>query len=114
MSVHNRFLSRAAMLGAAVLLRLAAAGARRSRTAFRSPPAAPAASTTRSAAGMAQVLSKYIPGLSATAEVTGGSVDNLKLIGAGKSEVGFSMVDAAWDAYKGNDKFKDTPVAPGR
>ncbi len=61
--------------------------------------------------GMAQVLSKYIPGLSATAEVTGGSVDNLKLIGAGKSEVGFSMVDASWDAYKGNDKFKDAPVA---
>ena len=45
--------------------------------------------------GMANVLSKYIPGLQATAEVTGGSVDNLKLIGAGKSEVGFSMVDAA-------------------
>jgi TRAP-type uncharacterized transport system substrate-binding protein len=28
--------------------------------------------------------------------VTGGSVDNPKLIGAGKSEVGFAMVDAAW------------------
>ncbi len=60
--------------------------------------------------GMAAVLSKYIPGLSATAEVTGGSVDNLKLIGAGKSEVGFSMVDAAWDAAQGNDKFKDSKV----
>ncbi len=38
--------------------------------------------------GMANILSKYVPGLSATAEVTGGSVDNLKLINAGKSEVG--------------------------
>ncbi len=44
--------------------------------------------------GMANILSKYVPGMQATAEVTGGSVDNLKLIGAGKSEVGFSMVDA--------------------
>ena len=44
--------------------------------------------------GMANILSKYVPGLQATAEVTGGSVDNLKLINAGKSEVGFSMVDA--------------------
>ena len=47
--------------------------------------------------GMANILSKYVPGLTATAEVTGGSVDNLKLISAGKSEVGFSMVDAGWD-----------------
>ena len=60
--------------------------------------------------GMANVLSKYIPGLQATAEVTGGSVDNLKLIGAGKSEVGFSMVDAAWEAAQGQDKFKDAKV----
>jgi len=60
--------------------------------------------------GMANILSKYVPGLQATAEVTGGSVDNLKLIGAGKSEVGFSMVDAAWEAAQGQDKFKDAKV----
>jgi TRAP transporter TAXI family solute receptor len=42
----------------------------------------------------------------ATAEVTGGSVDNLKLIGAGKSELGFTMADAALDALNGEDKFK--------
>jgi TRAP transporter TAXI family solute receptor len=60
--------------------------------------------------GMANILSKYLPGMQATAEVTGGSVDNLKLIGAGKSEVGFSMVDAAWDGYKGQDKFKGNKV----
>src|ERR1035437_11197218 len=40
--------------------------------------------------GMANVLSKAIPGLQATAEVTGGSVDNLKLINSGGSEVAFS------------------------
>src|SRR5438093_2740638 len=60
--------------------------------------------------GMANILSKYVPGLQATAEVTGGSVDNLKLLGAGKAEVGFSMVDAAWDAAHGTDKFKDGKV----
>src|SRR5438093_161265 len=61
--------------------------------------------------GMANILSKSVPGLSATAEVTGGSVDNLKLLGAGKSEVGFSMVDAAWDAAHGTDKFKEGKVS---
>ena len=62
--------------------------------------------------GMANILSKYIPGLSATAEVTGGSVDNLKLLNAGKSEVAFTMVDAAWDAKQGVDKFKDSKFEP--
>ena len=60
--------------------------------------------------GMANILSKYVPGLQATAEVTGGSVDNLKLLGAGKSEVGFTMADSGWDALQGLDKFKDAKV----
>src|ERR1700739_2692871 len=54
--------------------------------------------------GMANVLSKYVPGLTATAEVTGGSVDNLKLIGTGKPYIAMSMADAGLDAYKGEDK----------
>jgi TRAP transporter TAXI family solute receptor len=60
--------------------------------------------------GMAAVLSKYVPGMQATAEVTGGSVDNLKLIGSGKPYVGFTMTDAAQDAFKGEDKFKGNKV----
>jgi hypothetical protein len=60
--------------------------------------------------GLAAVLSKHVPGMSATAEVTGGSVDNLKLIGTGKPYVGFSMSDAALDAFEGEDKFKGNKV----
>ncbi len=60
--------------------------------------------------GMANVLSKHLPGVQATARVTGGSVDNLKLVGSGQSEVAFTMVDAARDALKGEDKFKGNPV----
>lgn len=60
--------------------------------------------------GLAAVLSKYVPGMQATAEVTGGSVDNLKLIASGKPYVGFSMSDAAQDAFKGEDKFKGQKV----
>src|ERR1700740_2652826 len=59
---------------------------------------------------VANVLSKNLPNVQATAEVTGGSVDNLKLIGAGKSELGFTMADAALDALKGEDKFKSGKV----
>jgi len=48
--------------------------------------------------------------LQATAEVTGGSVDNLKLIDSKQSEVALVMVDAALDALKGEDKFKGNKV----
>ena len=60
--------------------------------------------------GLAAVLSKYVPGVDATAEVTAGSVANLQLIGGGKSDIGFTMADVAWDAYNGFDKFKDKKV----
>ena len=61
--------------------------------------------------GIANVLTKYVPNMQATAEVTGASVDNMKLVGAGKAEVGFTMADTAWDAYQGQDKFKDNKQA---
>lgn len=59
---------------------------------------------------IANVLSKSLPNMQATAEVTGGSVDNLKLIASGQSEMGFTMADAALDALQGQDKFKSGKV----
>src|SRR3954463_7496951 len=59
----------------------------------------------------ANVLSKALPNVTATAEVTGGSIDNLKLIGAGQSEMAFTMADATLDAMQGNEKFKNNKVA---
>lgn len=55
--------------------------------------------------GLANVLTKTLKNVQATAEVTGGSVDNLKALGAGQADVGFSMVDAGWDAMRGQGKF---------
>jgi uncharacterized protein len=60
--------------------------------------------------GMAAMLSKHVPGIQATAEVTGGSVANLQLIGTGKPYLAMTMVDAGLDAYKGQDKFTGKPV----
>src|SRR6202163_916640 len=62
--------------------------------------------------GLANMLSKHLPGgTQFTAEVTGGSIDNLKLIGSAQSEIGFSMADAALDALNGEDKFKGNKVS---
>jgi TRAP transporter TAXI family solute receptor len=60
--------------------------------------------------GMANVLSKHVPGMAATAEVTGGSVDNLKLIATGKPYIALAMADASQDALQGEGKFKGTKV----
>ncbi len=60
--------------------------------------------------GMANVFSKFIPGMQATAEVTGGSVDNMRLIGTGKSYIALTQADAAKDALNGEGKFKGTKI----
>ena len=57
--------------------------------------------------GMANILSKYIPYLEATAEVTTASVDNCLLVGMGKADLAFIMADVGWDAYQGKGKFKE-------
>jgi len=57
--------------------------------------------------GMANILSKYIPYLEATAEVTTASVDNCRLVAAGKADLAFIMADTGLDAYMGREKFKE-------
>ena len=60
--------------------------------------------------GLAALLSKHVPGVQATAEVTGGSVANMQLIGTGKPYIAFTQADAANDALKGEDKFAGKPI----
>jgi TRAP transporter TAXI family solute receptor len=55
--------------------------------------------------GFGNIIGKELPGVVATAQVTGGSVANLQLIGSGKADLCFTQVDAAWDAVNGLDKF---------
>src|SRR4030042_787202 len=57
--------------------------------------------------GMANVISKYIPYTEATAEVTTASVDNCRLVGAGKAELALIMADTGWDAYQAKSQFKE-------
>ncbi|HET9594171.1 MAG TPA: TAXI family TRAP transporter solute-binding subunit, partial [Anaeromyxobacteraceae bacterium] len=57
--------------------------------------------------GLASVLSKALPGVEATAEVTSASVDNVKLVGAGKADIAFALADTAADGFNGVGKFKE-------
>jgi TRAP transporter TAXI family solute receptor len=56
--------------------------------------------------GMANVISKYLPNVEATAEVTAGSVDNCKLVQGGKADLAIIMADIGYDALKGAGRFK--------
>jgi len=60
--------------------------------------------------GMANVLTKFVPTLNATAEATAGSIANLQFLLTKKADVAFSMADASYDAWKGEQKFKGRPV----
>lgn len=60
--------------------------------------------------GLADVLTKHVPNLNATAGTTDGSMANLLLINQGKADIALSMADASWDAYKGQQKFQGKPV----
>ena len=61
--------------------------------------------------GLAALMSKYLPGVEATAEVTTASVDNMKLLHANKVAVAFTLPDSAWDAYQGHLKGLNEKVA---
>ena len=64
--------------------------------------------------GIAKVLSEHLPNTEVTAEVTAASVDNLKFIKQGTSDLAFTMADIAADAEAGRDVFKETGAVPAR
>jgi len=56
--------------------------------------------------GVAEIWSKYVPGVKAVAEVTGASVENVKLAHKGETVVGEVMGDVAVAGFQGTSKFK--------
>jgi TRAP transporter TAXI family solute receptor len=60
--------------------------------------------------GLADLLTKHVPSLNATAGTTAGSIANLQLMQTKKADIAFTMADASWDAYKGQQKFQSGAV----
>ena len=56
--------------------------------------------------GVAEIWSKYVPGIQAVAEVTGASVENVKLADKGETVFGEVMGDVAMAGFQGEGKFK--------
>ncbi|MGV9307550.1 TAXI family TRAP transporter solute-binding subunit [Nonomuraea sp. NPDC004354] len=55
--------------------------------------------------GLADLITKNLPGYEATAEATGASVENIQRVARGDSDLGFTLADSAADAVQGKGAF---------
>ena len=64
--------------------------------------------------GVAKVISDHLDGVEATAEVTAGTVDNLKFIANLEADLAFALADSLDDAAAGRGVFADFGAVPAR
>ena len=64
--------------------------------------------------GIAKIISENLPGVEATAEATAASVDNLKFLRDGRSDIAFSMADTVEEAAQAQGPFKSFGAVPSR
>ncbi len=58
-------------------------------------------------AGMADILTRKLPGVTANAEVTGASIENVRRVSAGEMTIGFSSASTLFAGQNGQDPFGD-------
>ena len=56
--------------------------------------------------GLAEVINTHVDGYSATAEVTGASVENMGLIATGDADLALALADTVVQAYTGTGRFE--------
>ena len=59
--------------------------------------------------GLAEIFTRYVKGVKAVAEVTGASVENVKLANRGETVIAEAMNDVVFQGYNGIGKFKGKP-----
>lgn len=64
--------------------------------------------------GFAEMISSHIEGASATAEVTGASVENMGLIMRGDADLALVLADTAYQAYTGTGDFESRQIEDAR
>ncbi|MCA8881546.1 MAG: TAXI family TRAP transporter solute-binding subunit [Rhodobacteraceae bacterium] len=61
--------------------------------------------------GLAEVINNNVDGYSATAEVTGASVENMGLIATGDADLALALADTVEQAYSGTGRFEGQQLA---
>jgi TRAP transporter TAXI family solute receptor len=59
---------------------------------------------------LARLISRVVPGVEATAEVTSASIDNLKFLRDGKADIAFTLADTLKDASEGKGAFEGRAI----
>ncbi|NPV70022.1 MAG: TAXI family TRAP transporter solute-binding subunit [Firmicutes bacterium] len=57
--------------------------------------------------GIAEIVSKNVKGVTMTAEVTGGAVENCRLVGKKETDIGITNANLAYFASRGEDTYKE-------
>jgi len=57
--------------------------------------------------GLAELIGKYIDGYTASAEVTGASVENMGLVARGDSDLALALADTVFAAFNGTGRFEE-------
>ena len=57
--------------------------------------------------GIAEIVSKNVKGVTMTAEVTGGAVENCRLVGKKETDLGITNANLAYFASRGEDAYKE-------
>ncbi len=61
--------------------------------------------------GLAEVINRHVDGASASAEVTGASVENVALIARGDSDIALALADTVYQAFHGEGAFEGRQVS---
>ena len=64
--------------------------------------------------GLASVISRHVPNVEATAELTSASVDNLKFLRMGRADLALVVGTALYEAYAGTESFRELGRVPVR
>lgn len=97
---------RQAALGLVVSVVLAVAGAGFAQTNLSIATGGTGGTYYPLGGGLAELISQYIDGYSAVAEVTGASVENSGLVSRGDSDIALALADTVVQAYRGTDSFE--------
>lgn len=60
--------------------------------------------------GLAEIINNHVEGYSATAEVTGASVENMGLIATGDADLAIALADTVQQAYAGTARFEGQQI----
>ena len=64
--------------------------------------------------GLASVISRHIPNVEATAELTSASVDNLKFLRMGRADLALVVGTSLYEAWSGTESFRELGRVPVR